>query len=303
MKQLIATGIFCAALLAGLSAGAQEAADAAATAAAQTEPAAAPTDGKKGLHVQIDLDADEKGGKALVDIDTAPGTDEDDGPVGRVIRKGVADVLEEHVLTNAELSDEEREEVRQAIAELRGTTEGAGAEAAADSSEAQGQGSVPEAGKDTPPRAKKAKTRRSFIVDGDEDNVPSWVGFVASLAIVFTLGLPIMIVALILWFGYRKRRLAHDTINGYLASGKEIPPEIMHNLFRDAGPVAATPRTNLHKGTVNSAIGLVMVVGFNMIDAEFLAAIGFIFLFVGLAQLLIWKLEQGKKNEVDSAQG
>ena len=123
---------------------------------------------------------------------------------------------------------------------------------------------------------------------------------VAALAIVFSLGMPIIIVAIVLYFMYRRRRLAHDTINQYLASGKEIPPEIMQNLFKDAA-AATTPKTNLHKGTINTSIGLGMVIGFNAIDADFLAAIGFIFLLVGLAQLLIWKLEQGKNG--DKTQG
>ena len=77
----------------------------------------------------------------------------------------------------------------------------------------------------------------------------------------------------------------------------------MQNLFQGAAPVAATPRTNMQKGTINASIGLGMVIAFNAIDADFLAAIGFIFLLVGIAQLLIWKLEQGKKNGGDSTQG
>jgi hypothetical protein len=99
---------------------------------------------------------------------------------------------------------------------------------------------------------------------------------------------------------YRRRRLAHDTINQYLASGKEIPPEVMQNLFKDAGS-ATTPKSNLHKGVVMTALGLGIIICFYAAGIEFFAAFGFIFLFIGLAQLLIWKIEQGKKGE--QAQG
>lgn len=239
-------------------------------------------------------DADK--GKVSVDIDID--TDEDDGGdvVGRALGTGLAAILEEHVLTHDELSEEDREEVREAIAELRGEVQTETRKAAKEITKGLGN----EIGKEIKDAVKEK--RRVVVHSSDDDGFGFLQAIVAIVAIVFTLGMPIIIVSLIMYSSYRRRRLAHETITQYVSSGKEIPPEIMQNLFKDAG-ATQTPRTNLHKGSVNTGIGLGMVVGFSLIDVEFLAAIGFIFLLVGLAQLLIWKLEQGKKSGGDVTQG
>ncbi len=296
MKFPIESIILCAALLVAgnVATRAEEPVDAASTPAAPSAPAAAAADEEKGLHINIDLNSDDAadvGEDTLLAVDTEADADKDEGPVGRVIRKGVAEILEEHVLTKEDLDEEDREEIREAIAELRGEVDG----------------ELEEAGNEIEKEVGAIKKKRAVIINGpkgsmsaDDDGFGIMQALVAALAIIFSLGMPIIIVGIVLYFGYRKRRLAHDTINQYLASGKEIPPEVMQNLFKDAA-VATTPRTNLNKGTINASIGLGMIIGFSAIDGDFLAAIGFIFLLVGLAQLLIWKLEQGKNG--DKTQG
>jgi hypothetical protein len=251
------------------------------------------------------VDEAESGAAVRIRVDTDDAKDV--GAVGRALATGLAAILEEHVLTRDDLSEEDREEVREAIAELRGEIQREAREAGREiRAELRGevQNELHGASREIA-AAMKEKTRPRVIIDGDGDDgedVPWWVGIVASLAIVFTLGLPIIIVALILYFAYRRRRLAHETINRYLASGKDVPPEVMQNLFKDAGTAASTPKSNLHKGTVNTGLGLGIIICFYAVGIEFLAAIGFIFLFVGLAQLLIWKLEQGKKGEGEQPQ-
>lgn len=305
MKRPIEITLLCAALLFGSAASrAQDSADIAAptaapaapdTSGAPAAPAPTPVDKDKGVHVKIDLHAEEdgNGGKAMIDIDT-DADDEDDGPVGRAIRKGVAGFLEEHVLTSEDLDAQDRAEVQKAIAELRGEVEREAKDV---------EKEIAEAGREIDREiARSGKKHRVIINESgesdsdDDDGFGAFQAIVAIVGIIFTLGMPIIIIAAVLYSSYRKRRLAHDTINQYLASGKEIPPEIMQNLFKEAGTVTP-PRTNFQKGTLNSGIGLGMVIGFNIIDVGFLAAIGFIFLFVGLAQLLIWKLEQGKTGD------
>lgn len=110
---------------------------------------------------------------------------------------------------------------------------------------------------------------------------------VGALAIVLIFGMPIMIVAAILYFSYRKRRLVHETINSYVASGKEIPPEVFKSFQEQSSPTS-----NLHKGLVMCGVGLGIIVTFAVIGAIPAAAFGAIPLFIGLAQLLIWKLEK-----------
>ena len=292
MKYLIEATVLSAVLLVGnVAARADEAADTAVTPAAPSAPAAPVADEDNGVHVKIDLDtggSDATGDKSLIDIDA----DEDGGPVGRVIRKGVAGFLEEHVLTRDDLDESDRKEVQDAIAELRGEMKDAGREIADTGKEIDH-----EVGKSVAKKHHVFLNKATAHDSADDDGFGAFQAIVAITAIIFTLGMPIIIVAAVLYFAYRRRRLAHDTINQFLASGKEIPPEIMQNLFKDAGTTAATPKNNLHRGTVNAGIGIGMVIGFNAIDAHFLAAIGFVFLLVGLAQLLIWKLEKGKNGD------
>ena len=113
---------------------------------------------------------------------------------------------------------------------------------------------------------------------------------IGALAIVVIFGMPVMIVAAVLYASYRKKRLVHDTINQYLASGKDIPPEIMEGLHRET---SSTPKSNLHKGLILIGVGLGIVAAFTSIDAEEVAYLGLIPLFIGAAQLLIWMIEKG----------
>lgn len=114
---------------------------------------------------------------------------------------------------------------------------------------------------------------------------------VAALAIIFVFGSPIMIVAAVLYWAYRRRRLTHETIKQYLASGKEIPPEVMESMFSER-----KPKNNLQKGLILSGTGLGIFIAFMTIDAKFVASLGLIPLFIGAAQLLIWKLEKGDNS-------
>ena len=115
---------------------------------------------------------------------------------------------------------------------------------------------------------------------------------IAGLAIIFVFGTPIMIVAAVLYWAYRRRRLAHDTINQFLQSGKDIPPAVLDNLFQEQ-----TPRNNLQKGLVMTGLGVGIFLCFTLIGSMSAASLGLIPLFIGLAQLLIWKLEQNKGAE------
>ncbi|MGH8246671.1 MAG: DUF6249 domain-containing protein [Gammaproteobacteria bacterium] len=135
------------------------------------------------------------------------------------------------------------------------------------------------------------KGRDGLVVDmgpsEELENVATGGLAVGALAIVVIFGTPMMIVAAVLYAGYRKRRLVHDTINQYLASGKEVPPEIIKHL-----QAPETPKNYLQKGLVWSGVGLGIILCFMVLGETEGAAIGFIPLFIGLAQLLIWKLEQ-----------
>jgi len=128
------------------------------------------------------------------------------------------------------------------------------------------------------------ETGRSIRIGSDEPFFAE--AALGAMAIFFIFGTPIMIIAAALYAGYRKKRLMHETINQYVSSGKDIPEEVLQGLQKEA-----TPRSNLHKGLVMSGIGLGIFACFAVIGSLSAAAFGLIPLFIGLAQLLIWKLE------------
>lgn len=119
-----------------------------------------------------------------------------------------------------------------------------------------------------------------------DDGISFIEALIPLTAIVFTFGLPLLIVAVVLYFSYRKKRLMHDTIDQYVTSGKDIPPEVLKGLQKEI-----MPKNNLHRGLVMSGIGLGIFACFAVIGVLEAAAFGLIPLFIGLAQLLIWKLE------------
>lgn len=119
------------------------------------------------------------------------------------------------------------------------------------------------------------------------DSVPLAGIAVGALAVFFFFGTPIMIVAFVLYASYRKRRLIHETINSYVASGKEIPPEVFKSFHEES-----SPKNNLQRGLLMMGIGMGIIICFLIIGVDEAAALGAIPLFIGLAQLLIWKLEK-----------
>ncbi len=117
---------------------------------------------------------------------------------------------------------------------------------------------------------------------------------IAVLAIVLIFGTPVMIVAMVLYAGHRKRRLARDMASQFLASGQPVPPEVWHDLARDSAP-----RDNLRNGMVMLALGLGVFLCFWLIGSMATAYLGLIPLFIGIALLLIWKLEQNERRAGD----
>ncbi len=109
---------------------------------------------------------------------------------------------------------------------------------------------------------------------------------IAMTAITLIFGSPLLIVAVVLYANYRKKRLVHDTISQYVSSGKDVPAEVMSSLQAEV-----TPKSSLRKGLVMTGAGLGIIACFVVMGKNGAAALGLIPLFIGFAQLLIWKLE------------
>jgi len=118
----------------------------------------------------------------------------------------------------------------------------------------------------------------------DSTSVTDMLMGITAITLIF--GSPLLIVAAVLYANYRKKRLVHDTINQYVSSGKDVPAEVMSSLQAEV-----TPKSSLRKGLVMTGAGLGIIACFVVMGETEAAALGLIPLFIGLAQLLIWKLE------------
>jgi hypothetical protein len=104
---------------------------------------------------------------------------------------------------------------------------------------------------------------------------------VAMTAIVVSFGLPLVIVALVLFYRHRRQRMIHETITRLAEKGLPVPPELLE------------PRGNaqagLRAGLVLVALGIALAVFFW--DRGPGWTIGLIPGLMGAALLLAWKIE------------
>ena len=96
-----------------------------------------------------------------------------------------------------------------------------------------------------------------------------------------------------MFFHNRSRAMLHKTLAMMIEKGVPIPPELLQPAERR--------RSDLRRGLVacGLGIGLMLFLGNGLFagkHASGLWAVGFIPLFIGIARLIAWKLEQGKPN-------
>jgi hypothetical protein len=105
------------------------------------------------------------------------------------------------------------------------------------------------------------------------------------VAIVF--GMPVAIVAVVLWFRHRRNRQLHDTLARMIEKGVPIPPELLT-------PPERRKPSDLRRGVVLIAAGL-GVIGFFLAQGEDAWGLGLIPLLIGAGYLVVWKLDQRKQ--------
>jgi hypothetical protein len=149
---------------------------------------------------------------------------------------------------------------------------------------------------------KKLKGHHGIVVDGDKDEDVDLKGIgdlgermaIPIVGIVFMsiFGAPVLIIAVILYFGFSKNRMMHRTIRMMAEKGQPIPPALL------APPVPAVrQRSDMRRGVVLCMVGLGLMLFFGAVN-EWEGgswAIGVIPFVIGLGYLLVWKLE-GKKD-------
>lgn len=124
-----------------------------------------------------------------------------------------------------------------------------------------------------------------------DPDIPEFVLPIVALSLLAVFGTPILIVGLIMYFGFSKSRATHRTIRMMVEKGQPVPPELLA-----PPPPAVRQRSDMRRGVVLAMVGAGLVVFLGAVnDWENGAwALGIIPFLVGLGYLLVWKLEGGK---------
>ena len=151
--------------------------------------------------------------------------------------------------------------------------------------------------------AKKHKRHFKFTVgdedsdiplkgDGSGDEIPWLVVPIVAVVFLSIFGAPVLIVAVILYFGFSRNRMMHKTIRMMVEKGQEVPAALLA-----PPPPAQRQRSDMRRGVVLVMVGLGLMIFLGAVNAwEGGAwAIGIIPFLIGLGYLLVWKME-GKKD-------
>src|SRR2546423_2144 len=104
---------------------------------------------------------------------------------------------------------------------------------------------------------------------------------IAVTSIVASFGLPLAIIAIILYYKHRKLRLTHETIARLAEKGLPVPPE----LLRPPGRTYA----GLRGGLVLVGLGLALALFFTQVRGPW--SIGLIPGLIGVALIVSWAIE------------
>ncbi len=112
--------------------------------------------------------------------------------------------------------------------------------------------------------------------------------------IVFVFGMPVAIVATVMYFRHRRNRMLHETLRGMIEKGVTIPPELLH-----PQEPRKLPKSDFRRGLVWIAIGTGLTVFF-IVGHNRAWPIGLIPLLIGVAFLITWKVEGSKNSSTPS---
>jgi hypothetical protein len=147
---------------------------------------------------------------------------------------------------------------------------------------------------------KKQKRHFNFTIgdhetDADHEksggDIPEKVIPIVLISVLAVFGMPVLIVAVIMYFGFSKNRMMHRTVRMMVEKGQPVPEALLNP------PPAQRQRSDMRRGVVLVMVGVGLMI--------FLAAvndweggtwsIGLIPFLIGAGYLLVWKLE-GKKD-------
>ena len=139
-----------------------------------------------------------------------------------------------------------------------------------------------------------AKQLTPRVIHVGDDDFGFGKVLVATTAIVFTLGMPIIILLLVFYFSSRKRRQKMELVQSYLQANQPVPEHVMAEF---AGNGIETP---LRKGLIAMGLGLGLGIFLSAIAGPDVGAVGLIPFFIGVARVAHWYLEGRNLNEQNS---
>jgi hypothetical protein len=112
---------------------------------------------------------------------------------------------------------------------------------------------------------------------------------IAVVALVFSFGMPVFIVAIVLWSSVRKARMTHDTMLKLAEKGVPIPVELI-----------AAPQKQ-KRASSDFKVGVVLLAAGAGISVFFLEihgpiSLGAIPAFMGLGYIIAWKVEKSPQS-------
>ncbi|HEY4285139.1 MAG TPA: DUF6249 domain-containing protein [Chthoniobacterales bacterium] len=132
---------------------------------------------------------------------------------------------------------------------------------------------------------------------GSHNDVPEAVIPLVAIIFMTVFGAPVLIVAVIMYFGFSRNRMMHRTIRQMVEKGQPVPTALLA-----PPPPAQKQRSDMRRGVVLMMVGIGLMVFFAAVnDWEGGAwAIGIIPFLIGAGYLLVWKLEGGTKPKTDN---
>lgn len=129
--------------------------------------------------------------------------------------------------------------------------------------------------------------KREVVIHGG--GLGGSIDVVGLVAVLLIFGSPVLIVFIISYNRRRKREMVHGTIDKMIEMGQEVPVEMLDALDKGDGA-----KPTAQKAYVNIAIGLGAGIALMSLAGADVATLALIPLFIGLAQLLVSKLEKDK---------
>jgi hypothetical protein len=128
----------------------------------------------------------------------------------------------------------------------------------------------------------------------DNDDIPALAIPLVGIVMITLFGAPVLIVAVIMYFGFSKNRMMHRTVRMMVEKGQPVPAALLNP------PPHVRKRSDMRRGVVLCMIGAGLMIFLAAVnEGEGGAwAVGVIPFLIGAGYLVVWKLEG--KGEVEA---